>query len=265
MDDILKNNRRVWDQRARNHEAHTATADERSLSRPLDYCDPLGWFEKDLRDKSVLCLASGGGMQSALFAAAGARVTVVDLSPAMLEQDRRVASERGYTIRCVEASMDRLAPLDTGSFDLVFQPVSTCYVPDVAAVYREVARVLRPRGLYVSQHKQPINLQTSALPGPQGYILVEDYYRSGPLAPVVGEFEHRETGALEFLHRWDQLLGELLRSGFVLEDLFEPRHGNPLAEAGSFAHRSVKAPPYVMFKARRKPDPDAVERLIVTT
>ncbi len=37
--------------------------------------------------------------------------------------------------------MDDLSALPAAGFDIVIQPVSTCYVPDVLAVYREVARV----------------------------------------------------------------------------------------------------------------------------
>ena len=44
----------------------------------------------------MLCLAAGGGKQSALYAAAGAEVTVVDLSPEMLALDRQVAAERSW-------------------------------------------------------------------------------------------------------------------------------------------------------------------------
>ena len=65
------------------------------------------------------------------------------------------------------------------------QPVSTCYVPDVRPLYREVARVLAAGGVYVSQHKQPVNQQAAALPiGDNGYVLTEPYYRTGPLPPL---------------------------------------------------------------------------------
>ena len=137
------------------------------------------------------------------------------------------------------------------SFDLVLQPVSTCYLPDVLAVYREVARVTSPGGVYISQHKQPASLQGEAIPTSGGYLLKEPYYRSGPL-PASGEgYLHREAGTLEFLHRWEDLLGGLCRSGFVLEDLLEPRHADPRAGPGSFKHRSHFLPPYVTVKARR--------------
>ena len=62
---------------------------------------------------------------------------------------------------------------------------------------------------------------------------------------------HREAGTMEFLHRWEQLLGGLCKNGFVIEDVAEPRHANPNAEPGSFAHRSYFVPPYIKIKARR--------------
>jgi len=153
----------------------------------------------------------------------------------------------------VRASMDDLSVLDPAGFDIVDQPVSTCYVPDVAAVYRQVARVLAPGGVYVSQHKQPTSLQCSIKPGSHGYVLTEPYYRSGPLPPVAGS-RIREEGTIEYLHRWEDLIGGLCRSGFVIEDLAEPNRGKAGAERGSFEHRSRYVAPYVRIKARRIAD-----------
>jgi hypothetical protein len=55
----------------------------------------------------------------------------------------------------------------------------------------------------------------------------------------------------EYLHRWEQLVGQLCRAGFVIEDLMEPLHGESRAPVGSFAHRSCFVAPYVRIKARR--------------
>jgi SAM-dependent methyltransferase len=148
--------------------------------------------------------------------------------------------------------MDDLSMLAEASFDLVVQPVSTCYVPDIGQVYCQVARVTGPGGLYLSQHKQPTSLQASTLPGTQGYTINERYYRHGPLPPVLAVGEHREAGALEFLHSWEALLGSLCRSGFLIEDVREPDHSKPMAEPGTFGHRSQFIPPYVAIKARRR-------------
>jgi SAM-dependent methyltransferase len=256
---VDQHNRRAWDERVRRRQSHAEPVTEADFVHPLATADDLGWLSGNVRGQRILCLAAGGGRHGVLFTAAGAEVTVVDLSPAMLDLDRRLADGRGLSLRLVETSMDDLSMLAPASFDAVVQPVSTCYVPDVMSVYREVARVIAPGGLYLSQHKQPACLQAELLPSPRGYSLLEPYYRSGPLPEVMEGCQHREAGTLEFLHRWEELLGGLCRSGFVIEDLVEPRHGRPLAAPGTFAHRSSFLPPFVAVKARRNFQPPGAE------
>jgi ubiquinone/menaquinone biosynthesis C-methylase UbiE len=204
--------------------------------------DPLGWIPRPVIGKRILCLAAGGGKHGPLFAKAGAIVTVVDISPEMLALDRKVGNDWGIQVRTLEASMDNLRMLGEASFDIVVQPVSTCYVPDVQKVYAEVARVLAPDGLYISQHKQPGSLQAEAAFSGRGYLVTEVYRRETPLPIVNGDFTHRESGAAEFLHTWENLIGGMCRSGFVIEDLIEPRHSD---------QRATYLPPFVTIKARR--------------
>ncbi len=184
------------------------------------------------------------------FAMHGHEVAMVDVSDAQLEIDRQMACKKLLDLRTVRTSMEDLSMFDPQTFDIVIQPVSTCYVPDIARVYREVARVTAIGGLYISQHKQPVSLQADIRRGPLGYEVIEPYYRQGPMPQVAGSV-HREAGTLEFLHRWEQLVGSMCRSGFVVEDLSEPDHGNPLARPGTFEDRSRFIPPYVRIKARR--------------
>jgi len=243
-------NRRAWDARVRNRQRFTEPARDDELHDPLRIVDGVKWLGGDIHGLRVLCLAAGGGRHSALYAAAGALVTVVDISGAMLELDREVAAERRLDIRTIQTSMDNMPMLGSGEFDVVIHPVSTCYVPDVRKVYREIARVTRAAGIYISQHKQPVSLQADIVPSPRGYELLEPYYRDGPLPAVAGSL-HREEGTLEFLHRWEQLLGEMCRAGFVIEDLIEPMHSDSCAATGTFRHRSNFVAPYVRVKARR--------------
>lgn len=205
-----------------------------------------------MRGLDVLCLASGGGWQSILYASAGANVTVVDLSPSMLRLDAQEATRRNLSVRILEGSMDDLSALHEAAFDIVHQPVSTCYVPDVLAVYREVARVLRDGGLYISQHKQPTSLQISGRDPHDRYLIGTRYYHTGPL-PAVEDKSYREPGAVEFLHRWEDLVGGLCRAGFVIEDLREPYRGDEQAAPGHYKHRGLFVPPYLRMKARRLP------------
>jgi SAM-dependent methyltransferase len=253
-------NRRAWDARVARGDRFAKPAREEEFQNPLAVVDGLGWLGRSVAGKRLMCLAAGGGRQGPLYAAAGADVTVVDLSPAMLALDRQVARERGLKLRAVEASMDDLSMLGEGEFEIVIQPVSTCYVPDVSAVYRQVARVIAPGGLYVSQHKSPVSLQADIHPSPRGYELTEPYYRSGPLPQVAGS-RLREEGTLEFLHRWEELLGGMCRAGFAIEDLIEPLHADRDAEAGAFGHRGRYVAPYVRVKARRRAEARGGARL----
>ncbi|TWT96825.1 hypothetical protein Pla108_25990 [Botrimarina colliarenosi] len=248
----IERNRQAWNDLVASGAALTQPAGDTEFAEPLRAIDPDGWLRRGLGGsvvgKRVLCLAAGGGRQGPLHAAAGMEVTVVDVSEAMLEKDRVVASNRGYRLRLCRASMDDLSELGDGEFDAVVQPVSTCYVPDVAPVYREVARVLRPGGVYVSQHKTPTSLQAAAkLEFPGRLSLETPYYHDGPL-PTAEPCRTREPGTLEFLHRWEELIGGLCRAGFVIEDLSEPSH---TAEPGDHGRRSHFVAPYVRILARR--------------
>jgi SAM-dependent methyltransferase len=243
-------NRSAWNRLAESGSVFAKVATDDECQNPLATLDGRGWLPASVEGLDVLCLASGGGWQSILYAAAGARVTVVDLSPAMLELDEREAARRGLCVRLVEASMDDLAPLGEATFDIVHQPVSTCYVPCVAGVYREVARVLRPRGLYISQHKQPTSLQVTHRDSKDRYVLGIEFNHEGPL-PAVPDRSYRESGAVEFLHSWGELVGDLCRAGFAIEDLVEPLRAHATASAGEIGHRGRYVPPYVRLKARR--------------
>ncbi len=247
---VIDHNRRAWDALVEKRQRFTRPAPDGDFSDPFGVVNNAGWLGNSIAGKSLLCLAAGGGKHGPLYAAAGAKVTVVDLSPAMLALDREVAKQRGIDLEIVEASMDDLSMFAAALFAIVIHPVSTCYVSDVLGVYRQIARVTAPGGLYLSQHKSPISLQADIKPSVGGYELTEPYYRSGPLPPVVGS-QHREPGTLEFLHRWEDLLGGMCRAGFVIEDLVEPLHAEKNAPLGSFAQRSQYVTPYVRIKARR--------------
>ncbi len=255
-DPILRTNRSIYDAMAASGDPLCRPASDQELANPLATVDAAGWLGKSIQGKKVLCLAAGGGRQSSLYTAAGAQVTVVDLSGAMLELDRQVAAERGYSLRLFETSMDSLPMLKDGEFDIVIHPVSTCYIAKVAPVFAEVARVTRAGGIYISQHKQPISLQSSIDPGRDGYTIQHPYYQQSPVPPpdssAPSSRRLREKGAVEFLHRWEELIGGICRAGFVIEDLSEPMHAKPNAQRGSFADRAKYIAPYVRIKAKRR-------------
>ncbi len=197
--------------------------------------------DEPLDGKPVLCLAAGGGRQGPLLAAAGAVVTVVDVSERQLDHDRRA----GLKTLC--ASMEKLDALGNAAFEYVVQPVSSCYVADLDRVHAEVARVLKPGGLYIVQHKQPASLQAS--PGAP-YVVGVPCADGGALPDQPAP--HREAGTAEFVHSLESLLGGLCRAGFVIEDFREPPRADASAPAGDPGHRAWHLPPYLKIKARRR-------------
>lgn len=250
-------NRRAWDRLAGQKDRLARPARDQDFSDPLGTVDASGWLGGNIRGKRVLCLAAGGGRQGPIYAAAGADVTVFDISPAMLELDRAVSEERKLPLRTIEGSMDDLSALGNQSFDIVIHPVSTCYIPDVRPVYLEVARVLAPGGIYVSQHKQPTSLQAEVFPSSENYQIRHSAYSANTKVPLPPEPKPnliREQGTLEYVHRWEELIGAMCSAGFFIEALTEPFHAKPDSAQGTFAHRSNFLPPYVRIKARRRGD-----------
>lgn len=250
----LEQNRRAWDRLAGAGVPLARPAADAAFGDPRGWLGGGGtrgrsWIPDRLDGLDVLCLAAGGGKHGPLYAAAGARVTVVDLSPAMLELDRAVARERGIDLEIVQGSMDDLRMLPEGRFDLVIHPVSTCYLPDAEPVFREVARVTKGGGLYVSQHKSPASLQ--AAQRGHGYEVRIPQGHAGPL-PAEPPSRLRETGTQEFVHSLTTLVGGICRAGFLIEDVCEPDHTQAGAAPGSFAHRAAFLPPYLRVLARRR-------------
>jgi SAM-dependent methyltransferase len=260
---VLAHNARAWDALAAAGAALARPAVDEAFGDPRGWLGGAAaggrsWLPERLAGLEVLCLAAGGGKHGPLYAAAGARVTVVDLAAAMLELDRQVARERGLDLELVQTSMDDLGMLAAGRYDLVIHPVSTCYLPDLTRVFHEVARVTRPGGTYVSQHKSPASLQAALEPNAAGrweLLLPAGHCEPLPAAPPS---RLRERGTREFIHSLADLLGGICAAGFAIEDVCEPDHAEPGAAVGSFAHRAAFLPPYIRILARRsgRPAPD---------
>ena len=198
---------------------------------------PRAWFG-ELDGARVLGLASGGGQQCPIFAAAGAQVTVLDYTPAQLESEHLVAEREGYPITCIRADMTKPLPFPDESFDLVFNPVSLCYVREVEPIWREAARVLVPGGSLLTGFDTVIN-----------YIVDGDEERirwSLPFDPTVDAEQaaclSEDDAGMQFSHTLDEMLGGLLSAGFSIEDLYEDTNGEGrLHELGIPTYLAVRA------------------------
>lgn len=164
----------------------------------------------NMKGRDVLCLASGGGQQSAVFSILGAQVTVVDLAEGQLEGDRKAARHYGYELTTLQADMRDLSCLNANSFDLVFQANSTAYVPDIRQVYSEVSRVLRLHGTYRVDNGNPAI-----------FSVKWDGAKYEISDPYSEKIKNREDGGIEFRHYMDDIFNGLLDSGFSIQRVYE--------------------------------------------
>jgi SAM-dependent methyltransferase len=207
---------------------------------------PRAWFG-ELRGKDVLGLASAGGQQCPVFAAAGARVTVYDNSPGQLGQDRLVAEREGLAMTFVEGDMRDLSAFPDASFDLIFHPVSNCFVDEVRPVWREAFRVLRPGGALLSGLSNPVVFLFDPELEKQGVMQLKYKMPYSDFTSLSDAERRRYTDTGEPLcvaHSLEEQLGGQLDAGFLLAGFYEDKHveGDRLSEylSGFIATRAVK-------------------------
>ena len=195
---------------------------------------PREWFP-DLQGIEVLCLASGGGQQGPILAAAGAHVTVFDNSPKQLEQDRVVAERESLTIATVEGDMADLHTFADESFDLIVHPVSNVFVPDVRPVWAEAFRVLRRGGALLSGFSNPATyLFDQEVAERTGVLLVKHTLPYSDVASLTEKEKQRylrEGIPFEFSHTLDELVGGQLDAGFVITGFYEDAYGEHEGDA----------------------------------
>ena len=163
--DIIALNSKNWEEKVRQKNPWTVPVDSEVIqnARNGNWCImltaqkpvPGAWFPP-LKDKRILCLASGGGQQGPVLAAAGAYVTVLDISEAQLEQDRSVARKENLNLHTVRSSMTDLSMFDNDSFDIIVHPVSNVFIPHIQPVWNEAFRVLKKGGVLMSGFMNPV-------------------------------------------------------------------------------------------------------------
>ena len=182
---------------------------------------PHEWFG-DLKDKKVLGLASGGGQQMPIFAALGARCTVLDYSKLQIESERNMARQEGYSIDIIRADMSKPLPFENESFDLIFHPVSNVYVKDVKSIWKECYRILKNHGSLLSGLDNGINF---LFDGDNEREVVNHL----PFDPLVNEDQRKQLEkadcGIQFSHTMEDQLGGQLEAGFILKSLYEDTNG----------------------------------------
>ena len=202
---------------------------------------PMEWFG-DLKGKKVLGLASGGGQQGPLLTAAGASVTILDYSPEQIRREKLVAEREGYEISAVRADMTERLPFDDEAFDLIFHPVSNCYIEDVEHVWRECFRVLKKGGALLAGLDNGMNFVFDE----ETESRFANHLPYNPLKDKKLFDEAVKSGSgVQFSHGIEEQIDGQLRAGFMLTNVYSDTNGrgnlHDYGVASFWATRAVKA------------------------
>ena len=181
---------------------------------------PHEWFG-DLKGKTILGLASGGGQQIPIFSALGAACTVLDYSGEQCLREKEVAERERYEVEILQYDMTKRLPFEDETFDLIFHPVSNCYVEEVKPIFRECFRILKKGGILLCGLDNGINFIFDETETEVKYKL--------PFNPLKDRQQYedlrRSDSGIQFSHTLEEQIGGQLKAGFLLMDLYEDTNG----------------------------------------
>jgi ubiquinone/menaquinone biosynthesis C-methylase UbiE len=115
----------------------------------------------DVKGKQVLDIGCGEGFLSRHFAKAGAVVTAVDISEALVEAAKGEEQRHPLGVRYIAADAAKLSMLGDESFDVAYCHMALMDIEDYEAAIGEVSRVLRKGGRFVAVIEHPcFNVRT---------------------------------------------------------------------------------------------------------
>src|SRR6266581_6211669 len=97
----------------------------------------------------ALDIATGGGHTALAVAPHVGQIVVTDLTPRMLEKAREYILAQGVTNAQFQTADAEQLPFAAESFDRVTCRIAPHHFPDIAQFVQEVARVLKPGGIFL--------------------------------------------------------------------------------------------------------------------
>lgn len=234
--DIVKHNSAAWDQEAnaggewsipmspeRIEQARQGDLGIRlSPNKPV----PRDWFPAEIKGLDILCLASGGGQQAPLLAAAGANVTCFDNSAEQLARDKFVAEREGLNIVLEQGDAADLSRFSDASFDLIYHPVSNLFFPDLEPVWRACFRILRSGGTLLAGFCNPVMFMFDKAAN-HDRIGILEVKHSLPFSDIGSLSKEQvqeiidKNEPLEFGHSLEQQIGGQIDAGFSIAGFYE--------------------------------------------
>ena len=234
MDDYLEVNRLNWDERAPAHAASPDYGFDRFVADP-EHLSGVVRFDLpllgDVAGLTGIHLQCHIGTDTLSLARLGARMTGLDLSPASLEQARRLAAEAGPAVDYVEAdTYSAPQALDGRTFDLVYTGIGAlCWLPDIDRWAGVVDDLLVPGGRLFLREGHPMmwavdDGRTDVLSLGYAYFETpEPWDEDEPGTYVATDTEFVNNRAISWNHGLGETVTALLARGFELTGLVEHR------------------------------------------
>lgn len=204
---------------------------------------PREWFP-ELNGKKVLALACGGGQQCPVFAAHGAIVTVTDLSDKQLANEKYVAEREGYDINIVKSDLSKPFPFEDNSFDMIFNPVSNCYIEDIAPMWKECSRVIKTNGVLMMAFVKEEHFMFEPNFMNEDFLISRHSLPFNPIRDLSDEElkkKQSERMPLAFSHTLTEQIGGLIKAGFEITDIYEDCDGGGLFDKYMNSYVAVRA------------------------
>jgi len=272
MDEKTNKNEKLWDKLAKAGVLCSQPKLNLSPEEAKQYINKNNFYTDDFEGKNVLCLACGGGQQSIGFALLGANVTVVDFSEEQLERDRLVANKYQKSIRVVKSDMRDLSFCEGETFDIVYQPYSINYIPSIEEVFNEVARVLKPNGVYDLMFHNPYahgswkdgcwgrEWKKGELWQEKGYPIWQPYKEGHPIKThdpnwnfsTTNDEEVSIESPQEYRHTLSTIMLGLISRGFEITNVKEEIGSSYESEPGTWEHYTSRLPPWIYLLSKKK-------------
>jgi ubiquinone/menaquinone biosynthesis C-methylase UbiE len=246
MKEYINDNAKAWDFENNHNNFWTVSVNDNQIKEAQKgilniYLTPMKFVKPEwvnsVKGLKILALACGGGQQSIMLAAAGADVTVLDISKKQIESDIITAKKNNLDVKTFVGDMQDLSIFKDESFDMIYNPTATCFISDVQKTYNECFRVLKRGGTFITSATNPILYLFDEKKEKKGKLKVKytiPYSDLKSLSKKDVEKMIKRHDTIEFSHTWDILLGGLFKAGFIVDDMYTDFSGLEIVD--SFVH-----------------------------
>lgn len=265
-------NQMLWNTLAQNNILCSQPRFDLSPDTAKIYLKNSAYYDSNLKGKHVLCLASGGGQQSIAFSLLGAQVTVLDFSAEQLERDKLVAQKFEKKIRVIQSDMRDLSMFQNEEFDIIYQPYSINYIPEVEILFNGILNILKPKGIYDLMFHNPFvhgtwkdgcwgnEWKKEDLWNEKGYPLWQPYKDGYEIKTEDPNWNFTNSknekvkieSPQEYKHTLSTIINGLIKRGFEILHLKEETNNQEGTTPGTWDHYKSCAPPWIYLLSRKK-------------